>query len=147
MNDLTEKLKAGELEEGWYYVKLKNEKTLITCYWQDENIDDEFFSDCNYNDVSEVLAPVPEYDQWDRCLKLEASLNRKNRKWGKLVKAIGRINELSVERKKKVSELKKLLKECLPIISAEIMTWQIRGDEESHKKGKELLTKINEVLR
>lgn len=44
-----------------------------------------------------------------------------------------------------VNNLKGLLKECLPIISAEIMTWQIRGGEESRKKGKKLLTKINEV--
>ena len=47
----------------------------------------------------------------------------------------------------KNSELLRLLKECLPIVSAEVMTWQIRGGEESHQRGKELLTKIEEVLK
>lgn len=70
----------------------------------------------NDNDIKEVLAPVPSYE------------------------------ELQVL-KAQLAEYKELLKECLPIISAEIMTWQIRGGEESRKKGKELLTKINEVLR
>ena len=40
-----------------------------------------------------------------------------------------------------------MLKECLPIVSAEVMTWQIRGGEESHQRGKELLTKIEKVLK
>lgn len=47
----------------------------------------------------------------------------------------------------KISELKGLLKECLPIVSAEIMTWQIRGGEEARKRGKELLAKIEEALK
>lgn len=44
-------------------------------------------------------------------------------------------------------KLKELLKECLPIVSAEIMSWQIRGGEEAQKRGKELLTKIEEILK
>lgn len=47
---------------------------------------------------------------------------------------------------KKVEALRELLKECLPIVSAEIMTWQIRGGEESHKRGLDLLTRINAAL-
>ena len=45
-----------------------------------------------------------------------------------------------------IGKLRGLLKECLPIVSAEIMTWQIRGGEESHKRGQELLTRINTAL-
>lgn len=45
-----------------------------------------------------------------------------------------------------IGKLRGLLKECLPIVSAEIMTWQIRGGEESHKRGQELLTCINATL-
>ena len=47
---------------------------------------------------------------------------------------------------KENQQLKELLRECLPIVSAEIMTWQIRGGEESHKRGRELLTHINAVI-
>lgn len=45
-----------------------------------------------------------------------------------------------------IGKLRGLLKECLPIVSAEIMTWQIRGGEESHKRGQYLLTRINAVI-
>lgn len=64
------------------------------------------------------------------CNKKKASKRRK------------KIKQLDVENVK----LKVLLKECLPIVSAEIMTWQIRGGEESHKRGQELLTRINAAL-
>ena len=47
---------------------------------------------------------------------------------------------------KKVEALRELLKECLPIVSAEIMTWQIRGGEESHKRGQDLLASIDAAL-
>lgn len=45
-----------------------------------------------------------------------------------------------------IGKLRRLLKECLPIVSAEIMTWQIRGGEESYKRGQDLLTRINATL-
>lgn len=46
----------------------------------------------------------------------------------------------------KNDELRDLLKECLPIVSAEIMSWQIRGGEESRKRGQDLLTRINAAI-
>ena len=54
----------------------------------------------------------------------------------------GKIQSLETENQ----QLKELLKECLPIVSAEIMTWQIRGGEESYKKGQEILTRINTAI-
>lgn len=45
-----------------------------------------------------------------------------------------------------IGKLRGLLKECLPIVSAEIMTWQIRGGEESYKRGQDLLTRIKDAL-
>lgn len=46
----------------------------------------------------------------------------------------------------KNDELRGLLKKCLPIVSDEIMTWQIRSGEESYKRGQDLLTHINAAL-
>ena len=51
-----------------------------------------------------------------------------------------------VDKINKYGELLDLLKECLPIVSAEIMTWQIRGGEESYKRGQELLTRIKAAI-
>lgn len=64
------------------------------------------------------------------CNKKKASERRK------------KIKHLDIENVK----LKVLLKECLPIVSAEIMSWQIRGGEESRKRGQDLLTRINTAL-
>lgn len=54
--------------------------------------------------------------------------------------------EIIAELEAENSHLKELLRECLPIVSAEIMTWQIRGGEESHKRGQDLLTRINTAI-
>lgn len=85
------------------------------------------------SDTSEVLAPVPTYKELQ---SLEADRLAKNEG-----------AEIVAELKQENARLKGLLKECLPIVSAEVMTWQIRGGEESHQRGKELLTKIEEALK
>lgn len=162
MTDLTDKWKAGELEAGsHYYVKTHLGNILI------DVID---FTIPNHNgflhDVKEVLAPVPSYEELqslkEENAKIKASLNKKNKKLGKLIKAIRRINELSVERKKKVSELKKLLKECQAQIDVlldacisfdEAMCfeqgckWSEETFREENKDVYELLNKIEEVLK
>lgn len=74
MTDLTEKWKAGELEEGWYYVRTGNGKIGITLYWQDKSIDDEFFSDYDNNDVIDIIAPVPSYEELQALKEENAKL-------------------------------------------------------------------------
>ena len=49
--------------------------------------------------------------------------------------------------KAQLAEYKELLKECLPIVSAEVMTWQIRGGGEIQKKGQKTFSKIKKGLR
>lgn len=126
---------------------------------------DVYIRQSHFVDIDEVLASVPEYDQWDRCLKLltiftkenktlEASLKRRNRKWGKLVKAIRRINELSVERKKNIKELNdrvKLLESALKY-STSTVKWVLPLIETAYDARivsvvEEMLNKTNEVLR
>lgn len=167
MSDLTEKFfNEEDIPEGLYYLKLKTGEVVVDEY--PEVINDAYgeferygFKNSYIDNIEEVLAPVPEYNQWDGCLKLltvftkenkklEASLNRKNRKWGKLVKDVQRINKLSVKRKKKVSELKKLLKECKFAVDENIEA--LLDDTSDFAKGRvkemqELLTKIEEVLK
>lgn len=130
MTDLTEKWKAGELDRGKeYWCKVEGEGVLI-CYLTFST--NKFTSlsgfqiKCLSDDtILEVLARC-DYEELQELKEYETLYH----------KAVGIIYQLRA-----------LLKECLPIVSAEIMTWQIRGGEESHQRGKELLTKIEEISK
>lgn len=161
---MTDKLDAERL----YYVKKKNgdvctrQSHLFSTLKTEKAVP---FVDFDDNDIEEVLAPVPEYGQWDGCLKLltlftkenkklEASLNRKNRKWGKLVKAIRRINKLSVERKKNIKKLNdrvKLLESALKYSNSTIKLAlpliKTMYDSRIIEEVEEMLKQTNEVLR
>ncbi len=67
-------------------------------------------------------------------------------KYEKLKKELESARWYQTAQNEDIGKLRGLLKECLPIVSAEIMTWQIRGGEESHKRGQDLLTRINAAL-
>ena len=67
---LTEKWKDGELEEGFYYIlfasRFGKDYIAIDMFIQDEK--DFMYSSCE--DVKEVLAPVPSYDEYKELLDL-----------------------------------------------------------------------------
>lgn len=91
----------------------------------------------NYDILKEYEAhktPVPTYDEY-KAMQAELAEHRHY--------CCCEENEVM---RLKLAEMEELLKECLPIVSAEIMTWQIRGGEESHKRGQDLLTRINATL-
>lgn len=107
-----------ELPDGFYYIKLDDGKIRTDCYENGYG-----FIRTSEKDIEKILSPVPSYKEYLESEAHCAVCSEENK------------------------QLKDLLKECLPIVSAEVMTWQIRGGEESHQRGKELLTKIEEVLR
>lgn len=80
MTELTEKWKKGKLEQGWYYVRYKNNIIDIDfaqsyCVGKFANMDvmKVFFEDdC---DVEEVLAPVPTYDEY-KAMQAELAEHR-----------------------------------------------------------------------
>jgi len=66
--ELTEKWKNGELDDGWYYLKVKSElancpviSECVTNYSQLEPYSDFYEYDDSH--IKEVLAPVPSYDE------------------------------------------------------------------------------------
>ena len=65
MTDLTEKWKNGELEKGWYYIKVygKVEVARLSKYNQFYNLPVSSGYVAN-KDIMEVLAPVPSYAEW-----------------------------------------------------------------------------------
>ena len=72
MTDLTAQWKKGELEQGWYYVKVDNKLAndpVITECVSDYNFSGKCIPDFyEYDDdkIIEVLAPVPSYEEWQR---------------------------------------------------------------------------------
>lgn len=64
---LTEQLKKGELEAGWYYVKNEFENIFISEYSEDydyigDKVVKDFFTEVS--EITEVIAPVPSYKEW-----------------------------------------------------------------------------------
>ena len=124
--ELTEEWKAGKLECGWYWIKHKTRGTISDQYIPG----DDWFVSSGFC-ITKILAPC-NYDEY------------------KAMQAAAQNGESAIDTNKrlckKIERLRELLKECLPLVSAEIMTWQIRGGEESRKRGQDLLTRINAAL-
>ena len=71
MNDLTEKWKAGELKEGWYYIKYEDNHVGIAFACEGLGRDEYPFVGFEFeDDIDEVLAPVPSYEEL-QALKTE----------------------------------------------------------------------------
>lgn len=161
---LTEDWKAGKLESGWYYIK--NEKW--NCIFPDNYFAPVKSWRFSKNEcIDKILAPVPDYEEfeslrktangvkyvsdkcWEKTKALEGNVTMFKslfRQYLEREKEIESLRHYQTIQNEDIGKLRSLLKECLPIVSAEIMTWQIRGGEESHKRGQELLTRINAAL-
>ena len=120
---LTEQWKKGELPNGYYWIRLSWGDMIIMAYYT--GFDGLFELDDHYYDsdeISEVLAPVPSYEQW------QASYNC--------------MLENEVLRLKNV-QLKELLKECKEVIK-NVDTYYGNYDSTN---GYLVINKINEALR
>lgn len=137
--ELTAEWKLNKKRNGYFYYQDVNKDIYVSQWYK-----------LNPAICVKVLAPVPPYDEYKAMQKELAELKEKIKKREELIQCLGsNIDELDVKKSVLIIEnnkLRGLLKECLPIVSAEIMTWQIRGGEESYKRGQELLTRINTTL-
>ena len=121
---LTEQWKKGEIPNGYYWIRLSWGGMIIMAYYT--GFDGLFELDDHYYDsdeISEVLAPVPSYEEWQasyNCMLENEVLRLKN------------------------AQLKELLKECIPYFNALV---EKRLKLEYIPQVYELLTKINEVLK
>lgn len=134
VQDLTEAWKNGELEVGEYYLRYKD-GTIDREYYDYvrlyEMVTLKGFSteDC---EISEVLAPVPSYIQWNAMLESNDSL----------VQTINALKNRLVEVAEENAKLKELLKECRKALN------KAKGDtvwypvEIDH-----VVSKIDEVLK
>ena len=132
---LTEQWKQGEIPNGYYWIRLSWGGMIIMAYYT--GFDGLFELDDYYYDsdeISEVLAPVPSYEEWigvkqQRDLENKLRHDSDNKNW-----------QLRTENQ----QLKELLKECIPYFNALV---EKRLKLEYIPQVYELLTKINEALR
>lgn len=118
---LTEQWKKGELPNGYYWIRLSWGGMVIMAYHT--AFDGLFELDDHYYDsdeISEVLAPVPSYDEWQAT---ETSIA---------------YNELLEENTK----LKELLRECRPVLVR-----FVSYDDSEENARILLMNEINEVLK
>ena len=127
MTDLTEKWKNGELEERQYFVRMAITDIVNKAdYFCGEfyTIDEDYAFDDS--EISEVLAPGPSYEEWQKLKEENRAL------------AMGSF-PMMLEAAKKIDKLKELLKECREEISDEI--------DDCTDPRIELFAKIDEVLK
>ncbi len=78
MTDLTEQWKKGQLKGfRWYYVKFKTGE-IDSCFlteWSDElGTGGQYFEGIEEENILEVLAPVPSYEEWQAKLEENTKL-------------------------------------------------------------------------
>ena len=66
---LTEQWKKGALKEGWYYI---NDSQIDYKYSKHSSVD---FFITPHEDIKEVLAPVPSYEEWQQLIKFLEEFN------------------------------------------------------------------------
>ena len=132
---LTEQWKKGEIHNGYYWIRLSWGGMIIMAYYTGFNglfeLDDHYYDS---DEISEVLAPVPSYEEWigvkqQRDLENKLRHDSDNKNW-----------QLRTENQ----QLKELLKECIPYFNALV---EKRLKLEYIPQVYELLSKINEVLK
>lgn len=136
---LTEQWKRGKLPNGYYWIRLSWGGMVIMAYHT--AFDGLFELDDHYYDsdeISEVLAPVPGYDEWQAKLEENAQLKERVSKLEKMQYSYTPEEWNTMLRT--VNRTKELLRECFEYIDWTDGT----GSPISQQK---LLDKIDEALK
>ena len=138
MTNLTELWKKGELPEGDYYIKRRNGSTLY------DNIDSSgVWRNSIDEDIVEVLAEVPSYEEYQQLLSDQLAKNEGIEINAELESRLKKTQELELELRKENEQLKELLKECkecFEFLTNDNSPW-------CPPEADTLLVKINKILR
>lgn len=85
---LTEQWKNGTLPENWYYIHLKSNWGNIDCITINYCDKDGVFEEYPDEDIKEVLAPVPTYDQFVELTKKVDELKQQLKEANKIIKKL-----------------------------------------------------------
>ena len=125
---LTEQWKKGKLPSGEYYIKIEGVEDRA-CYFTGFG-----FAEAEAEDVEQILAPVPDYEEYQKLLSDQLAKNEGEEINAELEARLKKTQELELELRKENAQLKDLLKEVL-------------RHELSLKEISELTRKISEVLK
>lgn len=117
MTDLTELWDKGKLPDGDYYIKRRNGLLLY------DNIDSSgVWRNSIDEDIVEVLAPVPSYEEWQEKIEENIKLKTEN-KWysEQLNEAVKKIDKLKEQHKIK-ADCKTLAQKLLQV-KPELREW------------------------
>lgn len=167
MTDLTEKWKTGELEEGYYYIKVNKNLSYVEVDYYHIFGETKYWSGNDDENISEVIAPVPTYEELQSLKEENARLKERDEvfsvlienlhglqqeKWHDLVEHGTREQRLDFLRNMekhtlfgaidKNMQLRNLLKECKDIIE-----WYKADCGYKDLPTESVLTKIEEVLK
>lgn len=154
--ELTEDWKVGKLDwNKFYYIKLTSGEICIDyangAYFvngKPQEITMDYTTD---EDVKQILAPVPSYDEYKAIQEELAELKEKIKKREELIQCLGsNIDELDVKKSVLIIEnnkLRGLLKECKEELEyhSELIFCELESDN-SKIEFKHLLTHINAAL-
>lgn len=126
---LTEQWKKGELKEGWYYI---NDSQIDYKYSKHSSVD---FFITPHEDIKEVLAPVPSYEEWQRTFHYAGKYEHE------YTSCVMEYENLKQENQ----HLKELLKECRNCVTRQIYGSPTRQYFEGVFDD-ELLTKITNAI-
>lgn len=140
---LTEKCKKGEIPNGYYWIRLSWGSMIRMAYYTGFDglfeLDDYYYSS---DEISEVLAPVPSYDEWqasENCIDyLKQCISVYESKDKQATETSIAYNELLEENTK----LKELLEECRPALVR-----FVSYDDSEENARILLMNKINELLK
>lgn len=138
--ELTADWNAGKLEDGDYYVRLANDDTII-----EHLCKGEWCFDYGWRDVIvEVLAPVPDYEEFESLRKTANGVKYVSDKCWEKTKALeGNVTMFKslfrqyLEREKDIAKLRALLKEGTRLLSFEHETYEAEN----------FIKEVNEVLK
>lgn len=150
--DLTEQWKKGKLPEGKYYY-------ISTIYYPEiiQNYVGRFY-DWEDDEIEQILAPVPSYDELQNMneavnqaiaanIKLVDDNKRLKHDVGNLGYKIKNQRHEIDNRLKEIKKLKRLLTECASDFETYAKEDETCGLEEENKLAKNILPKIREVLK
>lgn len=158
MTDLTEQWKKGELEDGWYYIEIDapfEQRIKDISHYSLGSFDIDI--DSNY--ITEVLSPVPSYDEWRELkeasdglskLMFKSLMNRfvkaDEEKETQRIELMIRLNDVNNENhalEVENAKPKELLKECQHMILA----YSINHDTFTKEKVIDIVKQIDEALK
>ena len=134
VQDLTEQWKKGELERGWYYVKKLLRGRYVVDFYYGNDVDR--WMDNYDEEIKEVLAPVPSYEEW------KTVFNCANKYEVEYIECANDYENV----KKENQQLKELLKESAAYVKSVVMVANDCKEYEVAKKHNKLFMDICEAI-